>query len=127
MAFYFFLNTGLSMWALGLRINEPEGSDKLTANSPYLQPEQAQAVALRTTARSKALSAGGPGFNLGDAADYFLLAVAPLTLGMYYLGAAQIDSKVPIYIMMSAIFSVLTYRFYKVGGPWLQLWGGCHC
>lgn len=101
LAFYFFLNNGLSLWAFGLRINKH--SDATTPASPFLSPDCIPAAALAK-----------PGFNLGDLADYFLLAVGPLTLGLYYLGAAELHTKVPIYIMMSTIFSVLTWRFWQV-------------
>jgi hypothetical protein len=109
------------MWALGLRVNEPQGgSDQLTPNTPFMAAHQAQVVAAAAATTKATATAGdsssstGGRFNVGDVADYFLLAVAPLTLGLYYLGAAEIGSKVPIYIMMSAVFTVLSYRFYKV-------------
>lgn len=99
MSFYVFLNSGLSLWAFGLRINE--GSDQLTSGTPFT---------------SKLLSATkeSPGINIGDIMDYFLLATAPLTLLLYYLGASEFHTKVPIYIMMSTIFAILTSRFWQV-------------
>lgn len=51
---------------------------------------------------------------MGDAVDTFLLAVPALTVALYGLGAAQIHTKVPIYIEMSLIFAALTYRFWQV-------------
>eukprot|EP00775_Hariotina_reticulata_P002355 gene2355-2661_t len=100
MAFYVFLNSGLSLWAFGLRINE--GSDQLTSGTPF------------TSKLLPAADDGSPGFNIGDAMDYFLLATAPLTLLLYYLGASEFHTKVPIYIMMSTIFAILTSRFWQV-------------
>jgi hypothetical protein len=103
MAFYVFLNSGLSLWAFGLRINE--GSDLLTSSTPFTDGKL-----LPTTDGTSAPSSP----NLGDVMDYFLLGAAPLTLLLYYLGASEFHTKVPIYIMMSAIFAVLTSRFWQV-------------
>lgn len=136
LAFYFFLNSGLAAWAFGLRTREPQpptsnessptgrqgffaGTDAITPATPFLQalPQlkaTTAAVAFKAAGANGAAKASA-GFNLGDGVDFFLLATPIATLGLYGLGAELIHSKVPIYIMMSAIFAALTYRFWKVG------------
>jgi hypothetical protein len=126
LAFYFFLNSGLAAWAFGLRIREPQnpasttesesspkaaqgwlaGTDAITPATPFLQASHQLEATVTKAAR---------GLNLGDGVDFFLLAAPLATLGLYGLGAEVLHSKVPIYIMMSAIFAALTYRFWKVG------------
>lgn len=127
MGFYFFLNSGLAAWAFGLRINEPElpassptavdrpwlhGTDAVTPATPFLQASP-QPILLTAEAAVKARPSTR-NLNLGDGVDYFLLAAPMLTLGLYGAGAEVLHSKVPIYVMMSAIFAALTYRFWKV-------------
>jgi len=141
LAFYFFLNSGLAAWAFGLRIREPQpptsdessyesspttakdwlaGTDAVTPATPFLQalPQLEAATAAVASkvagANGAAKASGGFNMNLGDGVDFFLLATPIATLGLYGLGAELIHSKVPIYIMMSAIFAALTYRFWKV-------------
>jgi hypothetical protein len=133
LAFYFFLNSGLAAWAFGLRIREPHppasdgsapkaglkwlaGTDAITPATPFLQapPGPAAAAPVPFEGTTGAVKAAG-GLNLGDGVDFFLLAAPLATLGLYGLGAEVLHSKVPIYIMMSAIFAALTYRFWKVG------------
>jgi hypothetical protein len=141
LAFYFFLNSGLAAWAFGLRIREPQppasnesssttattakdwlaGTDAITPATPFLQalPQlkaATAAVASKVAGANGAAKASGEfNLNLGDKVDFFLLATPFATLGLYGLGAEVLHSKVPIYIMMSAIFAALTYRFWKVG------------
>jgi len=111
MAFYFFLNSGLSAWAFGLRLDS--GNDTITSATPFLQQNTSEAT--RSQEGKRQADVQQAQLNVGDAVDYFLLAAPALTIGLYALGAEVIDSKVPIYIMMSAIFAVLTYRFWQVG------------
>jgi hypothetical protein len=93
------------------------GSDAVTPSTTFLDaPKDAstkQPPATTSTPAANAQPAGG--FSLGDATDTFLLAVPALTVALYGLGAAQIHTKVPIYIEMSVIFVALTYRFWQVG------------
>jgi len=128
LSFYFFLNSGLAAWAFGLRIRESPassaptagrwlaGTDAVTPATPFVQ-----ALPAAPAAGAPALAGGkgagpkaGLGLNLGDGVDFFLLAAPLATLGLYGLGAEVLHSKVPIYIMMSTIFTALTYRFWKV-------------
>ncbi|WIA33217.1 hypothetical protein OEZ86_006363 [Tetradesmus obliquus] len=106
MGFYFFLCSGLSAWAFGLRLNA--GSDAVTPSTAFLEAPQPPATSSTPAAQPAS------GFNLGNAADTFLLAVPALTVALYGLAAAQIHTKVPIYIEMSAIFVALTYRFWQL-------------
>lgn len=122
LAFYFFLNSGLSAWAFGLRLST--GTDTVTPATPFLQATPATAAAISTRNSSTLAgtrgtaaqgSSAGSGLTAGDFVDFFLLATPVLTLALYGLGAEVLHSKVPIYVTMSAIFSVLTYRFWQVG------------
>ena len=52
--------------------------------------------------------------DLDDKLDAALLASPWLAGVLYLLGASVIHTKVPIYILLSFEYAVLTYRFYKV-------------
>jgi hypothetical protein len=107
------------------------GSDAVTPSTTFLDaPKDASTKQPPATTSTPAVNAQQPagGFSLGDTTDTFLLAVPALTVALYGLGAAEIHTKVPIYIEMSVIFVALTYRFWQVGlaerlsvGPVLRL------
>eukprot|EP00884_Botryococcus_braunii_P015806 jgi/Botrbrau1/2909/Bobra.0036s0047.3 len=49
-----------------------------------------------------------------DKVNTALLLCPALVAGLYYLGAAVIHTKVPIYILLSFQYAILTYRFWKL-------------
>lgn len=98
-------------------LSAPAGSDAVTPSTAFLEAPKAAATPQPPATSSTPAAAPAAGFNLGNAADTFLLAVPALTVALYGLAAAQIHTKVPIYIEMSAIFVALTYRFWQVRRP----------
>jgi hypothetical protein len=88
----------------------------VTPSTAFLEAPKAAASSAQPPSATSTPAAAQPasGFNFGDAADTFLLAVPALTVALYSLGAAQIHTKVPIYIEMSVVFAALTYRFWQV-------------
>jgi hypothetical protein len=94
------------------------GSDAVTPSTAFLDAPKGAITKQPPAATSTPLVASqqpAGSFSLGDATDTFLLAVPALTVALYGLSAAQIHTKVPIYIEMSVIFVALTYRFWQVG------------
>lgn len=52
--------------------------------------------------------------NYKDLLNTALLLCPGLVAVLYYLGAAFLHTKVPIYILLSFQYAVLSFRFYKV-------------